>query len=197
MFRYASSALLILLVLAGLTALIPPPQTQIKKGVELLGVDMRLYPRTEKPGVVWLFAADKIVNRPEDGESVLSGMKLGKRMINGTLDMTLQADHLTIDSQDNLYTDQVVMSIPKECTTLSFGEPGQNKAVVIDQNSGFSGPNVKYRDAYAVLTAKSIRSDFELHNASMPGQKLTIALDPKNECVNGRIVKRIPKGDKK
>jgi hypothetical protein len=197
MFRYASSALLILLVLAGLAALIPPPQPQNKKGVELLGVELRLYPRTEKPGVVWLFAADKIVNRPEDGESVLSGMKLGKRMVNNALDMTLKAEHLTIDSQDNLYTDQVVMSIPKECTTLSFGEPGQARAVVIDQNAGFSGPNVRYQDAYAVLTAKSIRSDFELHNASMPGQKLTIALDPKNECVGGQIVARVPKGVKK
>lgn len=197
MFRYASSALLILLVLAGLTALIPPPQTQIKKGVELLDVNMRLYPRTEKPGVVWLFAADKIVNRPEDGESVLSGMKLGKRMVNDKLDMTLSAKNITIDNQDNLYTDFVTMNIPSGCTTISFGALGQAKAVVIDQNTGFSGPNVHYRDAYSVLTAKSIRSDFELHNASMPGQKLTIALDPKNECVNGRIVKRIPKGDNK
>lgn len=194
MFRYASGALLLLFCLGTLVALLPVSSSMERRGVELYDVQMRLYPRTEREDVVWLFGAQKVVHQPESGESLLTGLEQGKRLVKGELDMTLSAKTITVDAQDNLYTDRVQLSIPRVCATISFGRVGEGHSVRIDQNSGFSGPDVDYRDAYSVMTAKSIRSDFELKNASMPGQKLRISLDPTNECKNGQIV---PKEDKK
>jgi len=188
MLRFALSALLVLLLLGVGVAFLPAPRSGGEGGVELSGVKMRLYPRTEEKGVVWLFGAETLAYTSSQSESVLTGLEQGKRMVGGKLDMTLETKALTIDQNDTLYSDFVTLTIPKECTTFTFGQPGTPRAVMIDQNSGFSGPNVKYKSAVAVLTAKSVQSDFALTNLRMPGARFSGDLDGVMECRNGKTV---------
>ena len=183
-----------LLLLGVVVAFLPAPRSSEGGGVELSGVKMRLYPRTEEKGVVWLFQAKTIAYDPGQSESVLKGLEQGKRIVGGKLDMTLETKALTIDQNDTLYSDLVTLSIPKECTTISFGQRGNPRAVTIDQNTGFSGPNVKYRNANAVLGARSVQSDFALKNLRMPGTRFLTDLDAPMECKNGKIVPILVKG---
>ncbi len=179
---------MVLLLLGVVVAFLPAPRSSDASGVELSGVKMRLYPRTEARNVVWLFQAKTIAYNSSQSESVLSGLEQGKRLVRGKLDMTLETKSLTIDQNDTLYSDFVTLTIPKECTTFTFGQPGTPRAVMIDQNSGFSGPNVKYKSAVAVLTARSVQSDFALTNLRMPGARFSGDLDGVMECRNGKTV---------
>ncbi len=188
MLRFALSALLVLLLLVLLVAFLPTPRSSDASSVELSGVKMRLYPRTEEKGVVWLFGVKSMAFDPASRESTLSGLEQGKRLGKGKLDMTLETKTLTIDQNDTLFSDFVTLTIPKECTTFTFGQSGTPRAVMIDQNSGFSGPNVRYKSADAVLSAKSVQSDFALKNLRMPGARFLGDLDAPVECRKGKIV---------
>ena len=176
------------LLLGVVAALLPVPVSSEGGGVELSNVKMRLYPRTEDKGVVWLFGAKTLTYNPGQSESALNGLEQGQRLVKGKLDMTLETQSLTIDQNDVLYTDLVTLTIPKECATLTFGQPGAARAVMIDQNTGFSGPNVRYKSAITTLTATSVKSDFALKDLRMPGARFLGDLDATQKCKNGKIV---------
>ena len=176
------------LLLGVVAALLPVPVSSEGGGVELSNVKMRLYPRTEEKGVVWLFGAKYVTYDPGQSESVLKGLELGQRLVKGKLDMTLETQSLIIDQNNTLYSDLVTLTIPKECTTFTFGQPGAARAVMIDQNTGFSGPNVRYKSAITTLTATSVKSDFALKDLRMPGARFLGDLDATQKCKNGKIV---------
>ncbi|GGJ21347.1 hypothetical protein [Deinococcus roseus] len=185
MLRYASWAFLGLLLLGLVLALLPSPAVQAAQGVKLIGVSMKLYPQQD-PDAVWEFQSNTIQYDPIEGKSVLNGTQSGKRMVKGTLDMTITAPGIEIDRTDNLHMKEAVLNIPKQCTTLKI-----QKDVTIDQASGFSGQRVQYRAANTDMTADAITAPFDLGpETQMTKPKLVSDLDAPEKCVHGEIVEK-------
>ncbi|GEM48101.1 hypothetical protein [Deinococcus cellulosilyticus] len=185
MLRYASWALLLLLVLGFVLALLPSPSVQAAQGVKLMEVSMKLYPQQD-PDAVWEFHSKDIQYDPIEGKSVLNGTQTGKRMVKGELDMTVTAPGIEIDRTDNLHMKEAVLNIPKQCTTLKI-----QKDVTIDQASGFSGKQVQYRAANMDMTADAITAPFDLGaDTQMTRPRFVSDLDAPETCVGGAIVEK-------
>lgn len=187
MLKSASIALAGLLVLGGVVAVWPTAKPQDAGGVQLSGVEMRLYP-SQDPNAVWRFGAKHIRYDPQLRQSVLTELEEGQRWVNGKLDMTLQASSLTIDVNDNLLTTQAKLFLPSLCTSVEMGDKAYPNGVTINQNVGFSGRKVHYQDANTTLTAKSIRANFDLTQTQLEEPSFDSALDAKVVCRNGRLV---------
>lgn len=185
MLRYASWALLMLLVLGLVLALLPSPAVQAAQGVTLTGVSMKLYPQQD-PNAVWEFQSDRIQYDPIEGKSTLSGVQTGKRMVKGELDMTITAPGIEIDRTDDLHMKQAVLYIPKQCTTLTI-----QKNVRIQQQSGIKGEGLVWRSANTNMVGKAIDAPFDLGPDTLVTKPEFVSdLDAPEQCVNGEIVEK-------
>lgn len=167
MLRFALSALLVLLLLGVGVAFLPAPRSSEGGGVELSGVKMRLYPRTEEKGVVWLFGAKTIAFDPASSESTLSGLEQGRRVVDGKTQMYLTTKSIIVDANNNLFASRAVMEIPEKCARFSLGDANNPRSVVIDQNVGFSGPNVLWESPSSVMKGYSVKSNFAVTNIDL------------------------------
>ncbi len=108
--------------------------------------------------------------------------------MHGRLDMTIRTTDLSVDSTDNLRAQTATLYLPKLCTSVQLGSPGNPIPVVIDQQTGFSGPDVYLTAPDYTLTAKSIRASFDLKQTSSRDPRFLGTLKPTKTCRDGHIV---------
>lgn len=187
MLKYSYAALGALLVFAVVVALLPePPGVSAQSGVTLRGVSLRLYP-AQDTRAEWRFRAPSITFDPLSGETDIERPEVGQRIVNGKVDTTISTDKLIIDANDNLRTQRADLYVPAQCVTVKLtGTP--EKPVVIDQQSGFSGPQASVVYPDVTFTAGPAQASFDLKQTNFQNNKLTAQLDGTQDCVNGQLV---------
>ncbi len=162
------------LILVGLVlSLLPNPVRAQLGEVKLENVDLVLFPASD-PNARWTFKAANVTYNPETRESLATGLQDGKRFVTvkdaktglekKELDLSLKAQEIRIDAQDNLSTQQANIFIPKGCYLLRLGKPGETP-VMIDQNTGFRANYVDLDSPNLSFTGTEFTSDFALKNA--------------------------------
>jgi hypothetical protein len=201
----ASVIFLACVVVFGLVfSLLPSGGDVARSGVTLSGVQFSLYPEQDQ-GAVWKFQARQVTVDPLKNENTLDGLGLGQRWIkarqekgvwipdpNGQdhLDMTLKADQLVIDGEDNLKAKQAQLYVIDGCWSLNFNASG-DKPVLINQRTGLSAPSVDVSSPGVTLGFDDFSSPFNLSN--MQGTQragASAGTYPNTVCKNGRIVPR-------
>jgi hypothetical protein len=157
-------ALLGLIGLGVVISLLPAPQSPAKAEVRLSGVQLELYPAAD-PDAKWEFRAKDVVYNPETRESVVDLVGVGKRILGSTTDLELKTDQITIDSSDNLRTNQARIFIPKGCYFLRLSSSGSNM-VFIDQNAGYRAPNVDVDSENLNAIGTDFSANFDMTNTN-------------------------------
>ncbi|WP_456447753.1 hypothetical protein [Oceanithermus sp.] len=155
----------------------PPPRD---RGVELTGVKLRLYPRSD-PKAEWVFYAARIENSPAKRTSVATGLREGARYVDGELDLTLDAPEVTIDRNDDLTLPYAVIRIPRECYEIKLGGQGE-PPVRIRQDRGFYAPTFTLTGPGISVRGERFRSDFKLEEASWENGEDIVEMDNVKEC---------------
>lgn len=155
----------------------PPPR---KKGVELEGVTLRLYPRSD-PKAEWIFHAARIENSPARRISEATGLNQGARYVNGKLDLTLDAPKVVIDRNDDLTLPYATITIPRECYEIHLGDEGE-PPVRIRQDQGFFSPTFTLIGPGISVRGVRFRSDFKLEEASWENGEDIVEVDHVKEC---------------
>ena len=153
-------------------ALMPSPQAAARGDVRLEGVRLALYPAAD-PNARWTFSADEVLYNPDTRESTVMRPRDGRRLVNGELDLTLDADQVTIDGADNLRTPQATIFIPKGCYLMRLGQPGATP-VFIDQNAGYRAPYVDIRSTNYHQIGVNFSASFDLADFSIDNRSLRI-----------------------
>ncbi len=171
--RIALIALGALIAIGLVLSLLPNPATAPLAEVKLEKVDLVLFPASD-PNARWTFKAANVTYNPESRESLASGLQDGQRYVTvkdaktgretRELDLSLKAQEIKIDAQDNLSTQQATIFIPKGCYLLRLGKPGDTP-VMIDQNTGFRANYVDLDSPNLSFTGTEFTSDFALKNA--------------------------------
>lgn len=193
-FRASLIFLACVLAFGVLFSLLPSGSGAARSGVTLKGVQFSLYPQEDR-NAVWRFQASQVKIDPLKDENTLDDLGKGERWLRRpdnaeTLDLTLSAKKLVIDSSDNLRADQAQMYILDGCYTLNF-RSGGGKPVVIDQRAGYSAPYVGISSPSLNGEIDDFTSPFDLSNvqgSQRPG--FTVQTNPTTVCRNGRVVPR-------
>jgi len=186
--KYSPVVLAVIVLLGVIVALIPRGTTASSSGVVLRGVNLRLYPAADQQAE-WRFRADTITADPTSGETTIDELKRGERFVSGELDTVVRTDRLTIDASDNLRSRRAELYIPAQCLTVNI-DGTDAKPVVIDQQSGFSGPKARIVYPDAVFSAGPVQASFDLKQVNFENTSLEANLDSTEECVNGKLVPR-------
>ena len=176
MTRLALIALAVLIVLGLVVSVLPAPVSEAKADVTLEDVALELYPAADA-NAKWLFKAQNVTYNPETRESIVTGLEDGRRLVADQLDLTIKAPNLTIDSQDNLRTQQAEIYVVKGCWLVKLGQPTGN-SVLIDQNSGYQAP-------YADIRGPNLRSKGGPLDASFDLESKFNLSNPEDEFVQG------------
>ncbi|WP_027481500.1 hypothetical protein [Deinococcus pimensis] len=188
MLKYSPVVLAVIVLLGVIVALIPRGTTEASSGVVLRGVSLKLYPAADQQAE-WRFEADTITADPESGETTIDRLRRGERFVSGKLDTEVRTDRLTIDASDNLRSTSARLYIPAQCLTVSIsGTDAQ--PVVIDQQTGFSGPRARIQYPDAIFTAGPVQASFDLKQVNFQNTSLQANLDSTEQCVNGKLVPR-------
>lgn len=193
-------ALIGILVFALVFALLPSGRTdQSKTGVTLRGVRLALYPARD-PEAVWTFAAREVQHDPVSGQTELSGLSDGERLLREragqgftgkeTLDATLRSPGLSISAQDDLSTPEATLYLADACAEVRLKGNAQ-EPVRIQQGQGFSAPLAEISSPTLAgrLTRLKMSFQFVLEDAGEDSDT-QFFLDPKEDCVNGQRVPR-------
>lgn len=186
MLKYSPLVLAVILLAGLIVAFIPRPQTVSTSGVVLRGVNLKLYPATDAQAE-WRFRADTITSDPTTGETRIDELKRGERFVAGELDTVVRTESLTIDSSDNLRSRRAELYIPAQCLTVNI-QGTNEKPVVIDQQSGFSGPRARIQYPDLVLTAGPVQASFDLKQTNFENPVFEANLDSTETCVDGKLV---------
>lgn len=194
MLRHSLLALAALFALALLVLALPAPGGAAAQGVRLSQVSLRLYPAQDE--AEWRFDVPELVFDPLSGDARIVGVRRGERWVGEPgaerLDLTIAADALTIDAQDNLRAGEATLYILQDCMTVALaGDP--QTPVRIDQHQGYSAPHARVtsptiRGQFRDLSAAFDLSRFE--GEQLPGSQFDAASE--QECLEGRIVPRTP-----
>lgn len=187
-----SAAALIAMLLFGLLfSLLPPSVSRARSGVTLSGVRLTLYP-AQDPQAQWRFSAQQITVDPEREQHTLRGLSRGERWITASgqppkLDMTLNAQTLTIDGQDNLSTQEATLYTLADCSRFTLrGSP--DTPVIITQAGGYSAPRGSIESPLQRGNFRNIRAnfDFSAFEAEQdPGMEFHAAA--RQRCVAGAL----------
>lgn len=169
-------------------------------GAQLSGVKFRLYPSRDEDAV-WSFAARRVTTDPVAGETKLTGLSGGQRLIKQrdpktnaltgreTLDARLDTQDLTIDDQDNMTTRQARITLVNECADIDLqGTAAQ--PVKIEQGQGFSAPVADIDSPITKGHIEKLRMTFgfSIEDSDPNTSTFTSDLDTPERCVNGRRV---------
>ncbi|THF68500.1 hypothetical protein E7T06_16355 [Deinococcus sp. Arct2-2] len=168
-------------------------------GAKLSGVALSLYPARDE-GAVWRFRAANVSSDPVAGETRLSGLSDGKRLLREknkagiytgreTLDATLTAPSLTIDSQDNMTTQKARITLVAECADIDL--TGNAQPVKIEQGYGFTAPLAVIDSPDVTGRVAKIRMSFQfvVEDSDNDNSTYSASLDPTETCRDG---KRVP-----
>ncbi len=206
MLRASLWGLLALLLFGLVFALWPAAPSLRGSGVTLGNVKLRLYP-AQDANAEWRFAAREIRVDPEKGETSLDQLGTGERWIradpaaqaaqlqpagepNWQLDMTIQADQLVIDGQDNLHANSAELYTLADCSTFTLSAL-RDQQVIINQQGGYTAPRGQIRSPIYSGTFKDITANFDFSDFRAeqdPGAELRTA--PPTRCVGGKIQAR-------
>ncbi|UQN07196.1 hypothetical protein [Deinococcus sp. QL22] len=169
-------------------------------GAKLSGVALSLYPARDE-GAVWRFRAADVSSDPVTGETRLSGLSDGQRLLREknaagiytgreTLDATLTAPDLTIDSQDNMTTQKARITLVAQCADLDLtGNAAQ--PIKIEQGYGFTAPLATIDSPNVTGRVAKIRMSFQfvIEDSDNDNSSYSANLDANQTCQDG---KRVP-----
>ena len=192
--RLSALVLAALLLFGLIFALLPASPSVAASGVTLSGVQLRLYP-AQDPQAEWRFAAQQISVDPQKGETSLDQLGQGARWVQDASgqfqeDMTIKAQKLIIDSQDNLHAAQAQLYTLADCSTFTLASVGQQE-VIINQQGGYSAPRGQIASPIQSGAFKNISANFDFSNFQAeqdPGAEFHTA--PPQRCVNGQLQAR-------
>lgn len=193
-FRASVIFLACVVVFGVLFSLLPSGGDVARSGVTLSGVQFSLYPEQDQ-GAVWRFQARQVTVDPLKDQNTLDGLGQGERWVkraDGTqkLDMTLKADQLVIDSEDNLSARRAQLYVLDGCWSLNFTASG-DRPVLINQRSGLSAPSVDITSPGVNLGFDDFSSPFDLSNMrGLQRAGASAGTYPGQICKDGRVVPR-------
>jgi hypothetical protein len=164
--RIAAAVIITLVVAAGVLIQLPAPASAGGDGaaLQLSGVNWVLYPRAN-PRAEWRFDAETIDIEPRMRTSVVTGIRDGRRLVDGTTDIELASDEVAIDSQDNFRMATATIYLPEHRWTITLGRTGA-EATIINQRTGYASPFFHLAGENVEATGTNFRSDFDLEEAS-------------------------------
>lgn len=164
------------------------------------GVALSLYPARDE-GAVWRFRAANVTSDPVAGETRLSGLSDGKRLLREknaagiytgreTLDATLTAPDLTIDSQDNMTTQKARITLVAQCADIDLTGTAA-LPVKIEQGYGFTTPVavINSPNSSGRMEKLRMRFDFYIEDVDNDNSTYSANLDATETCRDG---KRVP-----
>lgn len=189
MTRTALIVLVVVALLGAVLALLPTPAPRTPGNVELTGVSMVLFPEAD-PDARWTFHSQSVSYNPDSRESLVRGQTRGERYLKKTLDLTLDAKDVTIDSNDNLTTQQASIYVIDGCVRVNLGLTS-GPPVFIDQSNGYQAPYAdvtfpNFRTTGGPLSASFDLQRFELTNPN--GTIVDHGPGKGESCIKGRIV---------
>ncbi|WP_309572926.1 hypothetical protein [Deinococcus sp.] len=169
-------------------------------GATLGGVKFRLYPSRDEDAV-WSFAARQVTTDPVAGDTELTGLSGGQRVIKQrdpktnaltgreTLDARLDTQDLTIDDQDNMTTRQAKITLVNECADIDL-QGTDAQPVKIEQGQGFSAPVAELSSPLLSGHIEKLRMTFgfSIEESDPNTSTFTSDLNTKERCVNGKRV---------
>lgn len=185
--------LIALLVLSGVIALLPTPQTE-EVGVTLQGVTLALYPSRDEQ-TIWRFKADHVQYDPQTSTTKLTQVQEGERLVRLDQDQfrrdaTIQTSDLNIDAQDNLSMQHATLYLLQHCAEIELSAP--NSLVKIEQANGFRAPVAEMKSPQLNGHIENLHMSFDfafLEGADPERSHFTYDLESQEQCVNG---KRVP-----
>ena len=194
MLRLSGLVLAALLLFGLIFALLPAAPSVASSGVTLSGVQLKLYP-AQDPQAEWRFTAQQISVDPQKGETALDQLGQGARWVQGEQgqlqeDMTIKAQKLIIDAQDNLHAKQAQLYTLADCSTFTLSSLGQQE-VIINQQGGYSAPRGQISSPVQSGAFKNISANFDFSNFQAeqdPGAEFHTAAAQR--CVNGQLEAR-------
>jgi hypothetical protein len=194
------SALLAILGFALLFAFLPSGPGGGGTGAQLSGVRFRLYPSRDADAV-WSFAARQVTSDPVAGETHLTGLSGGQRLLRErdprthaltgreVLDARLDTPELTIDDEDTMTTRQARITLVNECADIDL-KGTEAQPVKIEQGAGFSAPvaDIDAPIMQAHLEKLRMTFGFSIEDSDSARSTITSNLDTTERCVNGRRV---------
>lgn len=169
-------------------------------GAQLSGVALSLYPARDE-GAVWRFQAAKVSSDPVAGETRLSGLSDGQRLLREknragiytgreTLDATLTTPDLTIDSQDNMTTQKARITLVAQCADLDLAG-NATQPIKIEQGYGFTAPLAIIDSPDVTGRVEKLRMSFQfvIEDSDNDNSTYSANLDATETCRDG---KRVP-----
>jgi hypothetical protein len=140
------TAIITLAVVVGLllmVSLLPKkPRVIPDSTIDLQNTTLTLYPQ-EDPQAVWFFNSPNVEYNPDSRETTLFNVQDGKRVVEDETDFTLESEKVTIGSDDNMYGDNIFVSLIEEETNLDM-QSKDGRMVFINQSQGqFEIPRVE------------------------------------------------------
>ncbi len=181
MARYLVAATLAALLLGALLRLnADEVRGQAPDEVVLEDVRYRLFPEAD-PKAEWIFAADRVRYNPQTQSATIEGIRDGKRLVRGKLDLTLKATSVRVDRWDNLQMDEAWVFLPEACWEIHL-ERTPGKPVQIVQRRGFIAPRFTLKGPGIEVEGQGFQSDFALKNASWRSGKEVWTSGEENTC---------------
>lgn len=169
-------------------------------GAQLSGVALSLYPARDE-GAVWRFRAAEVSSDPVVGETRLSGLSDGQRLLREknragiytgreTLDATLTTPDLTIDSQDNMTTQKARIRLVAQCADIDL-TGNATQPVKIEQGYGFTTPVATIDSPSLTGRLEKLRMSFgfQIEDVDNEHSNTSFDIDSTETCRDG---KRVP-----
>lgn len=194
-------ALLAILGFALVFAFLPSGgRADARTGAELSGVKFRMYPSRDEDAV-WSFAAQRVTSDPVAGQTQLSGLSGGQRLLRErdpktkaltgreTLDARLDTPELSIDDQDTMTTRQARITLVRECAGIDL-KGTDEQPVKIEQGQGFSAPIAEIRSPFLSGHAEKLQMSFNFDLNDMDNERSSTQIDtnPTRICRDGQLV---------
>ncbi len=125
-------------------ALLPRSERAVPDSrIELIDAAVTLFPQAD-PEAVWHFASPEVDYNPDSRETTLHDVADAERRVGSATDFTLQAQEVTIDSDDNLRGEQISVHLTEEAWDLDM-QARDDRLVLINQRTGlFEVPHLAW-----------------------------------------------------
>ena len=132
-------------VIALLVLALLPRRERVVPGEDIVLDDAQvtLYPQAD-PEAVWHFRSQRVDYNPTSRESVLYDLADSERVVDGETDFTLQSDEVTIDAQDNLRGEQILVHLLESNWDLDMQAKDGNTVLIDQQQGKFVVPVLDY-----------------------------------------------------
>jgi hypothetical protein len=151
-------------------ALLPEQARRIPDStIQLQNAQVTLYPRAD-PEAIWHFSAPSVAYAPDTRETTLRNIEDGERVLGGKTDFTLRSEAVTIDADDNLRGERILVHLLDADWDLDM-QAKDERLALIDQGSGrFEVPLLLYSgQGIEESRDENVRVTFDLKNFEAGG----------------------------